>query len=144
MKKTSSLLLPFLLIASIATAQTKINITNVQAKDGEHSLQGTDATIQLNGAEGSGNAVILQSGDVMVKTGARVSTQNVRRSSLKDSAVNLVMEIAMKVGREKDSKRVEKIFYLDQKRTGTITQKFTFKQGINVRTITLTFNVEVE
>lgn len=144
MKKTSSLLLPFLLIASIATAQTKINITNVQAKDGEQSLQGTDATIQLNGAEGSGNAVILQSGDVMVKTGARVSTQNVRRSSLKDSAVNLVMEIAMKVGREKDSKRVEKIFYLDQKRTGTITQKFTFKQGINVRTITLTFNVEVE
>ena len=130
--------------AGFAQAQTKINITAVQAQDGDKQVQGTDAVIELNHAEGSGNAFILNAGDLVVKLGAKVTTQNVKRSSLKDSAVNLVMDISMKAGRDKDSKHVEKIFYMDQKRSATVTQRFNFKQGINMRTITLSFSVAVE
>ncbi len=144
MKKIVLPLLPALLLATSTAAQTKITISEVRAVDRQDTVRGTDATIQLNGAEGSGNAYILNAGELVVKLGAKVSTHNVARSSMKDSAVNLIMEIAMKAGRDKDNKRVEKIFYMDQSRTGTVAQRFTFKQGLNVRTISLSFNVAVE
>ncbi len=128
----------------LATAQTKVRITGVQATDGTRALQGTDATIQLGRAEGAGNAVILTGGDVAAKLHAKVSSHHVRRSSVKDSAVNLILEIAVQAGKDKDRKRVEKIFYLDQDRTATVTQTFNFKEGITMRPITLTFNIAVE
>ncbi|MBK9758742.1 MAG: hypothetical protein IPO90_01925 [Flavobacteriales bacterium] len=67
-----------------------------------------------------------------------------RRSSLKDSAVNVIFEIDMNAGKDRDNKRVEKIFYLDQSRTGTVTQRFNFKDGITMRGITLKFDVEIK
>jgi hypothetical protein len=140
------LILPFLSLLSVvpASAQTRITLSNVIAVDGRDTLRGHDAIIQLNGAEGGGDALILATGDVSAKLHAKVSSHNVRRSSMKDSAVNLILEIALKAGRDKDSKRVEKIFYMDQSRTGTVTQRFNFKQGINMRPVTLSFNVAVE
>ncbi len=144
MKKHTILLFAALVLSFAAAAQTKVLFSQVQAMDRQDSLRGTDATIQLTGTEGSGSAMLVQHGDIAVKVGAKVSTHNVARSSVKDSAVNLILDIAMKAGRDKDSKRVEKIFYMDQKRSGTVSQRFTFKQGLDVRTITLTFNVAVE
>lgn len=144
MKKHTILLFATLVLSYAAAAQTKVLFSHVQAMDRQDSLRGTDATIQLTGTEGSGSAMLVQHGDIAVKVGAKVSTHNVARSSVKDSAVNLILDIAMKAGRDKDSKRVEKIFYMDQKRSGTVSQRFTFKQGLDVRTITLTFNVAVE
>ena len=140
------LLLPLaaLLLATSAFAQTKIDFSDVRALDRNDSLHGTDATIQLNKAEGSDNAVLMTAGDVIVKVTAKVTTHKSPRSSLKDSAVNLDLDITMKAGKEKDTKHVEKIFYMDQKRRGTVTQRFNFKNGINMRTITLTFNVSIE
>ena len=54
------------------------------------------------------------------------------------------LEINLKAGTDKDNKRVEKIFFMDQARTATVSQKFNFKQGITMRPITLTFNIAVE
>lgn len=144
--KFSRLLLLSVLVPAclIATAQTKVTITAVQAVDGQNTVQGTDASIELARAEGSGGTPILSAGDLTAKVQAKVSSHNVRRSSVKDSAVNLIMEISMQAGKDKDSKRVEKIFYMDQARTSTVTQKFNFKHGITMRTITLSFNVAVE
>lgn len=144
--KFSRLLLLSVLVPAclIATAQTKVTITAVQAVDGQNTMQGTDASIELARAEGSCGTPILSAGDLTAKVRAKVSSHNVRRSSVKDSAVNLIMEISMKAGKDKDSKRVEKIFYMDQARTSTVTQKFNFKHGITMRTITLSFNVAVE
>jgi len=137
-------MLAALLLGIGISAQTKVSITQVQAVDGQHTLQGNDAVIQLAGAEGAGNTAILSSGDVSATVHAKVSSHNVRRSSLKDSAVNLILEINLKAGKDKDNKRVEKIFYMDQARTATVSQKFNFKQGITMRPITLTFNIAIE
>ena len=133
-----------LFLASSSFAQTKINFSDVRALDRQDSLHGTDATIQLNKAEGSDNAFLMHAGDMIVKVTAKVSTHKSPRSSLKDSAVNLDLDITMNAGNQKDTKHVEKIFYMDQKRSGTVTQKFNFKNGIDMRTITLTFNVAIE
>ncbi|MBP8824011.1 MAG: hypothetical protein KBH07_10230 [Flavobacteriales bacterium] len=144
MKRLLLLLVPALLAGPPAFAQTKVTISAVKAVDGAHTLQGTDALIQLGRAEGSGSAGILASGDVTAEVQARVSSHNVRRSSVKDSAVNLVLEVTMKAGKDKDRKRVEKIFYMDQARTAAVSQRFNFKQGLTMRPITLLFNIAVE
>ena len=139
------LLLPLIVaLGGPASAQTRINFSNVMAVDHGDTLRGADVTVQLNRAEGSQQAILLQSGDISVKIGAKVSTQNVQRSSLKDSAVNLVMDIALKAGKDKDSKQVQKIFYMDQERTTKVTQRYNFKHGIDMRTVTLLFNATIE
>ena len=133
---------------TLLSAQTRVKITNVTITEKEQTSQGMEVTLdpigQLNQAEGADRAVIYEQGDVKVKLWCKISTHNSRRSSLKDSAVNMIYEIDMKAGKDKDNKRVEKIFYLDQSRTSTITQKFTFKEGITMRLITLKFDAEIQ
>ncbi len=75
----------------------------------------------------------------------KVSTHKSPRSSVKDSAVNLIMELdLLENGKKKDNRRVEKIFYMDQKRTTTFSEKFVIKKGIDVRTIAVKFDAEIE
>lgn len=140
-----SLLLTLLSALSLSlVAQTRIAISNVTLTEKENVTNGSNTTLELKKAEGSERQVIYAGGDTEVKLWAKVSTHNVRRSSLKDSAVNVIFEIDMKAGRDKDNKRVEKIFYLDQSRTSTVTQRFNFKDGITMRGITLKFDVEIQ
>jgi hypothetical protein len=133
-----------LFLLSVVNAQTEVVITNVKVLEKEATQTGNNVTIQLKGDEGADRQVIFTGGEIVVKTWCKVSTHNVRRSSLKDSAVNLIFEIDMKAGDDKDNKRVEKIFYLDQSRTTTITQRFNFKDGIHMRVITLQFDAEIK
>lgn len=134
--------------ATVLSAQTRVKITNVTIAEKERTANGMDVTLdpsgQLNQAEGADRAVIFNEGDVQVKLWCKISTHNSKRSSLKDSAVNMIYEIDMKAGKDKDNKRLEKVFYLDQSRTTTITQKFTFKEGITMRLITLKFDAEIQ
>lgn len=133
---------------TLLNAQTRVKISNVSITEKDRSSQGMEVTLdpsgQLNKAEGADRAVIFNEGDVQVKLWCKISTHNSKRSSLKDSAVNMIYEIDMKAGKDKDNKRLEKIFYLDQSRTTTITQKFTFKEGITMRLITLKFDAEIQ
>ena len=144
MKRHLFILLCSLLMSSSTWAQTRIIFSEVRALDRQDSIQGTDATIQLNRAEGKDDTVILSAGDVTVKVRAKVKTHSSPRSSLKDSAVNLTLDLFTQAGKGKDKKRVEKIFYLDQSRTGTVTQRFNFKNGLDMRSITLSFKVTIE
>ena len=144
MKRHLLLLLGTLLIVASGWAQTRIIFTEVRALDRQDSLHGNDVTIQLNRAEGKENTVILSAGDVNVKVRAKVKTHSSPRSSLKDSAVNLTLDLTVQAGKGKDNKRVEKIFYLDQSRSGVVTQRFNFKNGLDMRSITLSFNVSIE
>lgn len=133
------------LIAALTTsAQTQVIVSNVSVAEKSGTTTGNGTTIQLNSDEGADRAVIYEQGDLRAKVWCKVSTHNVRRSSLKDSAVNLIFEIDLDAGKDHDNKRVEKIFYMDQTRTSTITQKFNFKQGINMRVVTLKFDAEIK
>ncbi len=142
MKKALALLA--LCAVTGAFAQTQVLITNVSVSEKSGESTGNGTTIQLNSDEGSDRGIIYQQGDLRAKVWCKVSTHNVRRSSLKDSAVNLIFEIDLDAGKDHDNKRVEKIFYMDQTRTTTVTQKFNFKQGINMRVVTLKFDAEIK
>lgn len=144
MKNKPLVLAALLLASAAATAQTRISFTDIRAVDGADTLRGNDISMELKRAEGSDNTLLLNAGDIAVRVQAKVSSHNVRRSSVKDSAVNLIMDISMKAGRDKDGKRVEKIFYMDQKCSTLVNQRFNFKQGITMRPVTLLFNVTLE
>lgn len=144
MKRHLLLFLGIFLIVASGWAQTKIVFSEVRALDRQDSLHGNDVTIQLNHAEGKDNTVILTAGDVNVKVRAKVKTHSSPRSSLKDSAVNLTLDLSVQAGKGQDNKRVEKIFYLDQSRSGIVTQRFNFKNGLDMRSITLSFKVSIE
>lgn len=133
--------------ATLLIAQTSVKISNVTLTEKEQTTQGLEVTLdpkgQLNDAEGADRSLIYEQGDTRVKLWCKVSTHDSRRSSLKDSAVNMIFEIDMKAGNDKDNKRIEKIFYLDQSRKTTVNQKFNFKHGITMRVITLQFDAEI-
>lgn len=143
-----SITLAVALLAAGLSAQTLVEITNVRVTEKDQTTQGMNVTFdphgQLNNAEGADRAVIYEQGDLRVKLWCKVSTHNSRRSSLKDSAVNMIYEIDVKAGDDKDNKRFEKIFYLDQARKSTVTQKFNFKHGITMRVVTLQFDAEIK
>lgn len=128
--------------------QTTVEISNVRVIEMGKSSAGAHLTLdphgQINNAEGADRAVIYEQDDVRVNLWCKVSTHHSRRSSLKDSAVNLIFEIAVIAGKRSDNRRVEKIFYKDQDRKSTIIQRFNFKSGITMRVITLEFDAEIK
>ncbi len=142
-----TLLLSLLLIAltPALNGQTVVRITNLSTTEKEVSHPGSDATVQLNGAEGSERVVLFTDGALSIRTWFKVSTHKSPRSSTKDSAVNLIMELdLLENGKKKDNRRVEKIFYMDQSRTATFNEKFVIKKGIDVRVIEVKFDASIE
>ena len=133
------------LACTMALAQTQVKITNVLIVDGDKTVQGADQTYTLNNAEGADHVVLYEEGAYKLKCWFKVSTHDVARSSLKDSAVNLIMQLRLFVNDKKeDERRVEKIFYMDQARKTSYKEKFVMKKKIDVRTITITFDAEVQ
>ncbi|HEX2616882.1 MAG TPA: hypothetical protein VHL57_05020 [Flavobacteriales bacterium] len=139
-----SLLFLALLATTAVLAQTQVTFSHIRIIEKGDSLSAPDVTVQLKGDEGSDRTVIYSANGIEAKTWVKVSTHNVRRSSLKDSAVNLIFEIDLRADKDKDNKRVEKIFYLDQARTANVSQRFNFKNGITMRGITLSFDCTIQ
>lgn len=127
-------------------AQTQVHITNVSIQDGDLLTKGLDQTYILNNAEGSDHVVLYDHGEYKVKLWFKVSTHDSPRSSLKDSAVNLIMQLRLFVREQKqDERRVEKIFYLDQAKKASYKERFTVKErkSINSRSIEVSFDAEL-
>ncbi len=125
-------------------AQTIYKISNVTITENEKVQNGMDVTAMIKGAEGSDRVVIFAGQEVTLESRVKVSTQNVKRSSLKSSAVNAIFEIDLKVDGKKDNRRVEKIYYMDQERKSHFKEKFVFKNGNQVRVITVEFDGGLE
>ncbi|MEO8591664.1 MAG: hypothetical protein ABI432_19940 [Flavobacteriales bacterium] len=143
MNRTAAFVL-LVTLASTGFGQTLFRITNVTVSEKEDVHRGNEVTANMNGDEGSDRLVIFTDKGIIVKAWVKVSTHNVRRSSVKNSAVNVIFELDLIVDGKKDERRVEKIFYGDQARTTHISEKFTMKQGITMRVITVDFDGSVE
>lgn len=140
------LLLSLLLLSGpLLVAQTVVKISNVSITEKETVTPGTDATTALKGSEGSERIMLFTDGPVAIRTWFKVSTHKSPRSSTKDSAVNLIMELdLLENGKKKDNRRVEKIFYMDQDRTTTFNEEFVIKNGITVRVLKVKFDAAIE
>ena len=134
----------FAAFAATGFSQTLFRITNVTVTEKETVRKGSDVTAEIRGAEGTDHVVVFTDQGVVVKARVKVSTANVRRSSIKDSAVNAIFEINMTVDGDKDNRRIEKIYYGEQTRTSHFKEKFTFKSGITVRVVTVEFDGSLE
>lgn len=143
MMRLFGLLLAALLSGGL-TAQTLYHITGITITENEQVVHGQDVTAEIRGAEGSDRVVIYSGPDMELRSKVKVTTQNVRRSSLKSSAVNAIFEIDLKVDGRKDNRRVEKIYYMDQDRTSSFQERFVFKNGNKVRVITVAFQGRLE
>ncbi|MBL7965074.1 MAG: hypothetical protein JNM31_14665 [Flavobacteriales bacterium] len=134
----------FVLAFAFGQAQSVFRITNVTVAEKEQVNKGQDVTAVMSGDEGSDRVVIYTGNNVIVTAWVKVSTHNVKRSSVKDGAVNAIFEIMLTVDGKKDKRRVEKIFYAEQERKARFTEKFTIKRGIDVRVITVAFDGSLE
>lgn len=139
-----STLLATATLALSLNAQTTYKISNATITEKDQVQRGMDVTAMIKGAEGSDRVVIFAGQDITLESRVKVSTQNVKRSSLKSSAVNAIFEIDLKVDGKKDNRRVEKIYYMDQERTSHFKEKFVFKNGNQVRVITVEFDGNLE
>ncbi|HRO98317.1 MAG TPA: hypothetical protein PLN54_02680 [Flavobacteriales bacterium] len=132
------------LMVQAAHAQTRFRVTNVKVTEKGNTITGNDAVAEIRGSEGDDRLVLLDQDGLWVKTQVRVRTHDSNRSSVKESAVYATFEIRMKVNGKGDRRTVQKVFYGEQERRTTITEKFTFKDGINVRVITVSFEGQLE
>lgn len=139
-----NVLVAFAALSLSLSAQTIYRISNVTITEKEQVQNGMDVTAMIKGAEGSDRVVIYAGQNITLESRVKVSTQNVKRSSLKSSAVNATFEIDLEVDDQKDNRRVEKIYYMDQERKSTFKEKFVFKNGNQVRVITVTFDGSLE
>jgi len=137
-------LVAFATLSVALNAQTIYKISNVSITEKDQVQNGMDVTAMIKGAEGSDRVVIYAGQDITLESRVKVSTQNVKRSSLKSSAVNAIFEIDLKVDGKKDNRRVEKIYYMDQERKSSFKEKFVFKNGNQVRVITVSFDGRLE
>jgi hypothetical protein len=129
---------------SVSHAQTTLRITNVTISEKEHTKNGTNITVDLKKDEGSDRTVIYADQDFTIKGWVKVSTHNVKRSSIKNSAVNAIFELDLYANGKKDGRRVEKIFYGEDERKTHIKETFSIKSGINMRMITVQYDAQVE
>ncbi len=129
---------------SVGNAQTILRISNLTVTEKENTKNGTDIMVDLKGAEGSERAVIYADQDLTLKAWVKVSTHNVKRSSIKNSAVNAIFELDLYVNGKKDGRRVEKIFYGEDERQTHIKETFNVKSGITMRMITVEYDARVE
>ena len=134
----------FLLTVGMAHAQTRFQVTNVTVTENDRVMTATDATALMGGVEGSDRVVLFDQDGIQVRAWVKVSTHHVRRSSVKDGAVNAIFELDLEVAGTRDERRVEKIFYAGQERRTTITEKFTIKNGIDMRVITVSYEGRIE
>jgi hypothetical protein len=139
----NSLFILALAFSSLAGAQTLVKISDLTLSEKEDVRRGTDLTAQLPEAEGVARVMLYADQHITAQAKVKVSTHNVRRSSVKDGAVNLIFDVELVVDGIRDKRRVERIFYAEQERKATIEEKFTIKQGIDMRVVTLAFVVEV-
>jgi hypothetical protein len=138
-------ILPLFLVFSslVSFAQTTFRVTEVRITEKEQTTNGTDVTVNLRNDEGSKGVVIYAAQDLEVKGHFKVKSHNVARSSMKNSAVYLTMVLKLKSDGKTDQREVQKVFYMEDKRDATFTEKFVIKRGINTRVITVTFKGEL-
>jgi len=141
----SRLLITVLLatMTCLTQAQTVVKITNVTITEKDQVLQGADVTAEMPRGEGTDRVVLYAGQNITADTWIKVNTHNVRRSSVKDGAVNMMFEVDLIVDGKKDNRRVERIFYAGQERKTRINEKFSIKRGLDVRVINISFDVEI-
>ena len=89
-----SIFLAVLLLAGATlTAQTIVKISNVTVTEKEAVAQGKDVSTALNGSEGSEKMTLFTDGPLAVRTWFKITTHKSPRSSSKESAVNLIVEL---------------------------------------------------
>ncbi len=132
------------LLVQLSHAQTRFRVTNVKVTEKDRTITGNDAVADIRGSEGDDRLVLLDQDGLWVKTQVRIRTHNSNRSSVKEGAVYATFEVRMKVNGKGDRRTVQKVFYAEQERRATITEKFTFKDGINVRVFTVSFEGQLE
>lgn len=130
-------------ITTLTQAQTLVKFTNITITENDQVLQGADVSAEMPKGEGTDRVVLYAGQNITADTWVKVNTHNVRRSSLKDGAVNMMFEVDLVVDGKKDNRRVERIFYAGQERKARISEKFTIKRGLDVRVITVSYDAEI-
>ena len=134
---------PLAIIATFTQAQTLVKVTNITVTENEQVLQGANVTAEMPKGEGTDRIILYAGQNITAETWIKVNTHNVRRSSLKDGAGNMMFEIDLVVNGKKDNRRVERIFYAGQERKTRISEKFTIKKGLDMRVITVSYDAEI-
>lgn len=134
----------FAAAALLSQAQTQFKFTDVTITEKGNTMPGIDAVAQVRGAEGDDRVTLFDRDGIKLRTQARIRTHNSNRSSVKEGAVYVTFEIRLDVDGKEDRRTVQKVFYAEQERRTTVTEKFTVKRGIDVKVYTVKFTGTLE
>ena len=135
------LLIGFFLITKMGNAQTtgSLKIQNIKLTIDGKEVTSPDLTLPFEWSKDSKEYQLYTGDQLSIMAKYRISTHKSSRSSVKNSALNVIINYYVTMGEEKDKRRSEKIFYLDQARQFNVEDLFTIKKGYDNSIIKLNY-----
>ncbi|HUM45782.1 MAG TPA: hypothetical protein PLD84_02565 [Chitinophagales bacterium] len=134
-------LLSLLLFSAAGYAQTTgtLKIQNIRLVIDGKETTSPDLTLPFEWSKDSQEFPLYKNDQFSIVAKYRLSTHKSPRSSLKSSALNVIINYYMVMNGDKDKRRSEKIFYLDQERQFNVEELFVFKEGFNNSNVKLSY-----
>lgn len=145
MKKIIYLTILVFNFCAIANAQyVKIKFSNLYVVIGKDTLKGFDGYIDLKNNSSKEEGIIFRNSSLEIKASYKVSTNNVRRSNLRKSAVDVNINYVFFYNGNKQKVKTERIFYLDDDMKFTEEQRAIFKEGIRNKIVHISYDCVLE
>jgi hypothetical protein len=145
-KKNMKKQLLFICLILNCTVALKAQYVNLQiSKLNVHfvndTLRGSNSNIILQNNSSKQKVELFNSNNLTIKATYKINTNTgVRRSNLKNSAVNVYINYTFYYKDKKQKVKTERIFYLDDDKKFEEEQKAIFKEGINNKLIRIKYD----
>lgn len=142
MKKLVLITLFLFNLINLANAQyANILVNNLTIQYGKQTpISASSKQVMLKNNSSKEEIELYNGPDLIIMASYKLSTNDgVRRSNLKKSAVNVIVNYKFIYKGKKNKVKTERIFYLDDERKFEEEQTAVFKEGINNKLITIKY-----
>lgn len=143
--RNSMLVLVFCLLCSNVIGQNlgSLKIKDIKVVIDNKEINTADISYPFEWNKDSKEYLLYAGNNLSIVAKYKITTYKSSRSSLKNSALNVIIRYYTVMNEKKSKRRSEKIFYLDQKREFNVDELFTFKDGYNASSVKLTYTAEL-
>jgi hypothetical protein len=132
-------------LSLISNAQyVKIKMSNLNIVIGKDTIKGNDGFILLKNNSNKEESLLFSNSNLEIKATYKVNTNNVRRSNLRKSAVDVNINYTFYYNSKKQKVKTERIFYLADDMKFNEQQRAIFKEGIKNKIINISYDCVLE
>jgi hypothetical protein len=133
----------FLFTSVVGQNMGSLKIKDIRVVIDNKEMNSADISYPFEWNKDSKEYLLYAGDNLSIVAKYKITTYKSSRSSLKNSALNVIIRYYTVMDEKKSKRRSEKIFYLDQKREFNVDELFTFKNDYNTSSVKLTYTAEL-